>query len=96
MGTNPINYCRMANRFRLPNNIYVQKYIHIEIKKVDVFRKVLNKQFIDRLRSIFIINKTQLQTSTDCFTPWGDHQGDLNQHNKTLKTVLTLSRVSQN
>ena len=28
---------------------------------------------------IYIINKTQLQTSTDCFTPWGDHQGDLIQ-----------------
>ena len=30
---------------------------------------------------IYIINKTLLQTPTDCFTPWGDHQGDLNQHN---------------
>ena len=28
---------------------------------------------------IYIINKTQLQTPTDCFTPWGDHQGDLIQ-----------------
>ena len=53
--------------------------IYIEIEKVDVFRKVLNKQFIERLRAIFIINKTQLQTPTDCFTPWGDHQGDLIQ-----------------
>ena len=60
-------------------------YIYIEIEKVDVFRKVLNKQFIERLRALFIINKTQLQTPTDCFTRWGDHQGDLNQHNKTLK-----------
>ena len=47
----------MANRFRRPKIIYVQKYIHIEIEKVDVFRKVLNKQFIDRLRAIFITNK---------------------------------------
>ena len=54
-------------------------YINIEIGKVDVFRKVLNKQFIERLRAISIINKTQLQTPTDCFTPWGDHQGDLIQ-----------------
>ena len=54
-------------------------HIYIEIEKVDVFRKVLNKQFIERLRAIFIINKTQLQTPTDCFTPWGDHQGDLIQ-----------------
>ena len=56
-------------------------YIHIftEIEKVDVFRKVLNKQFIERLRAISIINKTQLQTPTDCFTPCGDHQGDLIQ-----------------
>ena len=54
------------------------KYIglYIEIEKVDMFRKVLNKQFIERLRAISIINKTQLQTPTDCFTPWGDHQGD--------------------
>ena len=39
-----------------------KKYIYIyrEIEKVDVFRKVLNKQFIERLRAIFIINKTQL------------------------------------
>ena len=37
---------------------------------------------------IFIINKAQLQTPTDCFTPWGDHQRDLNQHNKTLKTII--------
>ena len=53
--------------------------IYIEIEKVEVFRKVLNKQFIERLRAISIINKTQLQTPTDCFTPWGDHQGDLIQ-----------------
>ena len=65
-------------------------YIHSEIEKVDVFRKVLNKQFIERLRALFIINKTQLQTPTDCFTPWGDHQGDLNQHNKTLKTIINF------
>ena len=54
-------------------------YIYIEIEKVDVFCKVLNKQFIERLRAICIIKKTQLQTPTDCFTPWGDHQGDLIQ-----------------
>ena len=29
----------------------------MEIEKVDVFRKVLNKQFVERLRAIFIINK---------------------------------------
>ena len=63
-------------------------YIEIEIEKVDVFRKVLNKQFIERLGAISIINKTQLQTPTDCFAPWGDHQGNLNQHNKTLKTII--------
>ena len=39
---------------------------------------------------IFITNKTQLQTPTDCFTPWGDHQGDLNKHNKTLKVCRGL------
>ena len=50
--------------------------MYVEIEKFDVFRKVLNKQFIERLRAISIINKTQLQTPTDCFTPWGDHQGD--------------------
>ena len=38
--------------------------------------------------TVYIINKTQLQTPTDCFTPWGDHQGDLNQHNKTSKTII--------
>ena len=53
-----------------------------------MFRKVLYKQFIKRLRAIFIINKTQLQTPTNCFTPWGNYQGDLNQHNKTLKQLL--------
>ena len=60
-------------------------YVYVEIEKVDVFRKVFNKQFIERLRAISVINKTQLQTPTDCFTPWRDHQEDLNQHNKTLK-----------
>ena len=45
------------------SNIY--KYIQIE--KVDMFRKLLNKQFIERLRAIFIVYKTQLQTPTDCF-----------------------------
>ena len=40
-----------------------------EIEKVDVFRKVLNKQFIERLKTISIINKTQLQAPTDCFNP---------------------------
>ena len=50
-------------------------YIYIEIEKVDVFRKVLNKQFIERLRTVSIINKTQLQTPTDCFTPWGIIRG---------------------
>ena len=49
----------------------------LEIEKVDVFRKVLNKQFIERLRAISIINKTQLQTPTDCFTPWGIIRGTL-------------------
>ena len=48
--------------------------MYIEIEKVDVFRKVLNKQFIERLRALFIINKTQLQTPTDCFTPQGVKQ----------------------
>ena len=53
--------------------------LSLEIEKVDVFRKVLNKQFIERLRAICIINKTQLQTPTDCFSPWGNHQGNLIQ-----------------
>ena len=34
---------------------YIYIYIYIEIEKVDVFRKVLNKQFIERLsRAIFM------------------------------------------
>ena len=33
-----------------------------EIEKVDVFHEVLNKQFIEWLRAISIINKTQIQT----------------------------------
>ena len=37
--------------------IYIYIYIHIKIEKVDMFRKVLNKQFIEKLRAIFIINK---------------------------------------
>ena len=58
----------------------MNKKIYIyRIEKVDVFRKALNKQFIERLRAIFIINKTLLHTLTDCFTPWRDHQGDLIQ-----------------
>ena len=63
--------------------------VYIEIEKADVFHKVLNKQFIERLKAIFIINKTQLHTptATDYFTPRRDHQGDLNQHNKTLKQL---------
>ena len=55
--------------------IYIYIYYLLEIEKVDVFRKVLNKQFIERLRAISIINKTQLQTPTDCFTPWGGSSG---------------------
>ena len=51
----------------------------LEIEKVDVFRKVLNKQFFEKLRAIFIVNKTQLHTPTDCFSPWREHQGDLIQ-----------------
>ena len=39
-------------------DIYI--HIYIEIEKVDVFCKVFNKQFIERLRAISIINKTQL------------------------------------
>ena len=34
-------------------HIYLYIYI-LEIEKVDVFRKVLNKQFIERLRAISI------------------------------------------
>ena len=59
-------------------HILIYIYIYIEIEKVDVFRKVLNKQFIERLRALFIINKTQLQTPTDCFTPWGGSSGGPN------------------
>ena len=58
------------------NTIFI---FYLDIEKVDVFRKVLNKQFIERLGAISIINKTQLQTPTDCFTPWGDHQRNLIQ-----------------
>ena len=47
----------------------------IKIEKFGVFCKVLNKQFIEKLRAIFIIYKTQLHTPTDCFTFWRDHQG---------------------
>ena len=75
-----ISFIKPEERKTLNINIsgYVNNIIiELEIEKVDVFRKVLNKQFIERLRAIFIINKTQLQTPTDCFTPWGDHQGDL-------------------
>ena len=53
-------------------NIYI--YINVEIIKANVFRKVLNKQFIKRLKAIFITNKTQLLIPTDCFTPLRDHQ----------------------
>ena len=52
-----------------------------------MFPKVLNKQFIERLKAIFITNKTQLHTPSDCFTPWRDHQGDLNQPNRTFKRL---------
>ena len=58
-----------------------------KIEKVDVFRKVFNMLFIEKLRAIFIINKTQLRTSTDCFTLWRDYQENLNQHKKTLKRL---------
>ena len=50
---------------------------YLKIEKVDVFCKVLNKQFIEKLRTMFVINRTQLHTLTDCFTFWRDHQGDL-------------------
>ena len=52
--------------------------MYAEIEKVTVFCKVLNKEFIKRLRAIFIINETHLHTPTDCYTPWRDHQRDLN------------------
>ena len=64
--------------------------IYLKIKKVGVFRKVLNKQFIEKLRAIFIINKTQLHISTDCFTHCRNHQVDLDLHNKTLKRLPTI------
>ena len=32
----------------------------IKIEKLDLFRKMFNKQFIERLGALFIINKTQL------------------------------------
>ena len=49
------------------------------MEKVDVFRKVLNKQFIERLRAISVINKTQLHTSIDCFTPGGLYSNRINR-----------------
>ena len=55
--------------------------MYMEIEKVDVFRKVLNKQFIERLRAISIINKTQLRTPTDCFTLVGIIRGTLFKEN---------------
>ena len=61
--------------------------MYLEIKKVNVFRKVLNKQFIERLRAISILNKTQLHTLTDYFIFGRGHQGDLHQHNKILKQL---------
>ena len=51
--------------FRVLKYIYKER----EIEKVDMLHKVLNKQFIERLRAIFVTNKTQLHTPTDCFTP---------------------------
>ena len=68
-------------------NIYnVKKYIKTD--EVNMFGKVYNKQFIEKLRAIFIIDKTLLHTPTDCFTLWRDHQGDLNlTHRKTLKSL---------
>ena len=62
-------------QFFLANPAYI---LRTEIEKVNMFCKVLNKQFIKKPRAIFIINKTQLHTPIDCFTIWRDHQGDLN------------------
>ena len=56
--------------------------MNIKIEKVDEFGKVLNQQFIKKIRVIFIINKTQLHTPTDCFTLWRDHQGTLFKYNR--------------
>ena len=51
----------------------------IEIEKVDVFRKELNKQFIGKFKAIFILSKTLLHTDAVCFTLWRDDQWDLIQ-----------------
>ena len=50
----------------------------MEIERVDVFRLVLNKQNIEKLKAIFITKqKIITHASTVCFTLWKDHQGDL-------------------
>ena len=54
----------LATYINFKTSLYIQRiYIisTVKIEKVDVFPKVLNKQFIERLKAIFIINKTQLQ-----------------------------------
>ena len=58
-----------------------------QIEKFDVFCKVLNKQFIEKLRAIFIINKTQLLTLQTVSPFGGIITGTLYQHNKTLKQL---------
>ena len=52
-----------------------------EIEKFDLIRKVFNKQFIEKLKAIFILNKTQFHTPTDCFTLKRDHQQEFFKYN---------------
>ena len=58
--------------------------IYIEIEKVDVFRKVLNKQLIERLRAIFIKQNT-ITHPYRLFHPLEGSSGGPKPRNKTLK-----------
>ena len=46
-----------------------------ERNKTTNYHLISFSQFNKIFEKIIIINKTLLQTPTDCFTPWGDHQG---------------------
>ena len=72
----------MKNFLAIKKNI-----LKVEIENVDVFHTVPNKQFIEKLRAKLITNTTQSYTPTDSFTLRRDHQGDPNQHNKTLNRL---------
>ena len=80
-----------TSRKKMKLCINFDKYI-CKIEKVNVFCKVLNKQFIERLRAIIITNKTHLHTPTHCFTLWREYQSNRGSDQHATKFVARTTK----